>query len=1050
MNLSIFHWNSLKTRVTLFTLTIFLVSIWSLVFYSGRMLREGLERQLSEQQFATVSLIAADIDQELALRLNLLANVAAGISPAMMANSTALQAHLLQQPVFEILFNGGVLAIRPDGTAIAEVPRAAQRIGSNYRDRDYLVEALAMGKPSIGQPVMSKKPLLPVFDMVVPVRDSQGKVIGALAGEINLGAPNFLTHITDRTYGKTGGAFLITPKTRTIVAAFDKSRIMEVLPAQGVNPWIDRFMQGYEGSAIAVNPHGLEVLVSVKQVPVAGWYASVILPSKEAFASINELQRGMLVAALFLSVLAGGLTWWMLRRELSPLLHAAQALAAQSGTGLPPQALRITRRDEIGDLIGGFNRLLDTLGLREAALRESELRLRAIIETEPECIKIVDAAGQLRQMNPAGLAMIEADTLDQVVGRSMLSVITPEFRAAFDAMHQRVLAGETVQMTFEVLGLKGGRRWLETHAVPLLDNGQVVQLAVTRDVTDRKQAEADLRIAAAAFESQEGMVITDANAVILKVNRAFSESTGYTQDELVGQTPSLLKSGRHNQEFYREMWESIGRTGGWQGEVWDRRKDGVIYPKWLTITAVRGDDGAVTHYIGTHFDITERKQAEDRIKELAFFDQLTGLPNRTLLLDRLKQAMTASSRNDSHGALLFIDLDHFKTLNDTFGHDMGDLLLKQAAQRLTACVREGDTVARLGGDEFVMMLANLSSSEREAATGIETVTEKVLATLNQPYQLANLSFHSTASIGVTLFKGQLASIDDLMKQADLAMYRAKETGRNAFHFFDPAMESVVKERAALEAGLRGAVAENQFVLYFQAQVSGMGRVTGAEALVRWQHPERGLVSPAEFIPLAEETGLILPIGRWVLETACSQLAKWAQQPELAHFTVAVNVSAQQINRPDFVKQVLAVLEQTGADPRRLKLELTESLLVHNVEEIIEKMAALKAEGVGFALDDFGIGYSSLSYLKRLPLDQLKIDQSFVRDVLTDPNDAAIARTIVALAQSLGLAVIAEGVETEAQRDFLAGSGCHAYQGYFFSRPLPVDGFERYARLPVTA
>ncbi|MCX7155657.1 MAG: EAL domain-containing protein [Rhodocyclales bacterium] len=1032
--------------MTLFTLAIFLASIWSLALYSSRMLRNDLERQLSEQQFAAVSLIGANINNELALRLKLLAGAAASISPAMMDNATALQARLLQLPAVEILFNGGALAVNLDGTAIAEVPRSAQRIGINYRDRDYLIKTLTEGKPTIGQPVMGKKPLLPVFDMAVPIRNAQGKVIGALVGVINLGAANFLNQITDSTYGKTGGAFLITPQNRMIVAAFDKSRIMEVLPAPGVNPWIDRFMQGYEGSAIVVNPHGLEVLVSVKQVPIAGWYTSVILPTAEAFASIDVLQQRMLLATLLLSLLAGGLTWWMLRRELSPLLDAAKVLTTQSESGQPPQALPIARQDEIGDLIGGFNHLLETLGQREAALKSSEKRFQALSAMSSDWFWQQDE--QFRFVEFSGDFAIGFTPPAGTLGRTRWELnikLMPEQWAT----HRAILEARLPFRHFEyaITGEFGEVRWYSVSGEPLFDeSGRFTGYHGTgRNISDLKATEQSLRIAAAAFESQEGMVITDAAGVILRINRAFTAITGYTAEEAVGQTPRLLKSGRHSKEFYRDMWETIGRTGGWQGEVWDRRKNGEIYPKWLTITAVKNDDGAVTHYIGTHFDITERKQAEDRIEELAFFDQLTGLPNRTLLLDRLNQAMTASSRNDSHGALLFIDLDHFKTLNDTLGHDMGDLLLRQVAQRLTLCVREGDTVARLGGDEFVVMLANLSENERDAATGVEAVAEKILAALNQAYQLNSVAFHSTASVGVTLFRDQLTSIDDLMKQADLAMYKAKEAGRNAFRFFDPAMESVVKERAALEEGLRRAVAGNQFVLHYQAQVVGKGRAIGAEALVRWQHPDRGMVSPAEFIPLAEETGIILPLGHWVLETACTQLAKWAAQPEMAHLTIAVNVSAQQIKQPDFVNQVLAVLKTTGADPRRLKLELTESLLVHNVEEIIQKMFELKAAGVGFALDDFGTGYSSLSYLKRLPLDQLKIDQSFVRDVLTDPNDAAIARTVVALAQSLGLAVIAEGVETEAQRDFLASEGCHAYQGYFFSRPLPIEGFEQFAR-----
>jgi len=421
------------------------------------------------------------------------------------------------------------------------------------------------------------------------------------------------------------------------------------------------------------------------------------------------------------------------------------------------------------------------------------------------------------------------------------------------------------------------------------------------------------------------------------------------------------------------------------------------------------------------------------------------LPNRRLLIDRLKQALAASNRSGRFGALLFIDLDNFKTLNDTLGHDVGDLLLQQVAQRLSTCVRAGDTVARLGGDEFVVMLEDLSENAREAATQTETVAEKILATLNQSYQLAGYQQRSTPSIGATLFGENATAIEELLKRADLAMYQAKAAGRNTLRFFDPEMQAVVSARADMEAGLTEAMRAEQFIIYFQAQVDSTGKLTGAEVLLRWQHPQQGLVSPLEFIPLAEDTGLILPLGQWVLEAACTQLAAWANDTEMAHFILAVNVSALQFHTPDFVDQVLRTLARTGANPHRLKLELTESLLVTNVEDVIAKMTALKAKGVGFALDDFGTGYSSLSYLKRLPLDQLKIDRSFVRDILTDTNDASIAKMVVALAESLDLAVIAEGVEIEAQKNFLARHGCLAYQGYLFSRPLPIGEFERFAR-----
>ena len=698
-------------------------------------------------------------------------------------------------------------------------------------------------------------------------------------------------------------------------------------------------------------------------------------------------------------------------------------------------------------------RITNELRQADEDSRAREVDFRGIFEKAFIGIAIADLTGTLIEANNC-LAQLIGYARHELVGMNIVHFTHADDLAVESAYLKEILAGkrDDYRMTKRYRTKSGRLLWIDLLVTAIRDEqGRAVRtIGMVVDITDRKLAESEIRIAATAFESQDGVMITDPEGVILRVNRAFTEITGYTEQEAVGQTPTLLQSGRHNADFYREMWEVIRRTGSWAGEVWDRRKDGEVRPRWLTITAVTGDDGAVTHYIGRHRDITERKKADEKINDLAYFDQLTSLPNRTLLLDRLKQTMTASGRSGSYGALLFIDLDNFKTLNDTLGHETGDLMLQQVAKHLVRCVRDGDTVARLGGDEFVLILKILGMSETEAATATEMVAEKILVALNQTYRFGDVAHHGTASIGVTLFKGSDISIDDLMKQADLAMYKSKAAGRNTIRFFDPAMEIAVKERTELESDLRQSLESKRFLLHYQAQVTGEGRVTGAEALVRWQHPKRGMVSPGEFIPLAEETGLIQPLGLWVLETACSQLALWAAQAEFTHLTLAVNVSAYQFRQPNFVEQVLAVLEKTRANPQRLKLELTESLLVDNVQEVIEKMFALKAKGVGFSLDDFGTGYSSLSYLKRLPLDQLKIDKSFVRDVLIDPNDAAIARTVVALAQSLGLGVIAEGVETQAQRDFLASSGCHAYQGYFFSRPIPLEGFTEFVKCARTA
>ena len=671
----------------------------------------------------------------------------------------------------------------------------------------------------------------------------------------------------------------------------------------------------------------------------------------------------------------------------------------------------------------------------DAALQESERQYRALVSAIPDIIFTNRRDGTYLDVQVSDPVLLFVPP-QGFLQRTITEILPRDLADLFMQAFARALDLQVMQEVTYSLPVAGQDKFFEARVVAASAD---TVISIVRDITTRKQAEDALRIAAIAFEAQEGITVTNAEQVILQVNRAFTEITGYSAQEAIGQNPRLMASGRHDAAFYSAMWAALALDGAWKGEIWNRRKSGEVFPQWLTITAVKSAAAQTTHYVGTFTDISERKNAEDQIQTLAFYDPLTGLPNRRLLMDRLTQALATGLRHQRKGALLFVDLDNFKVINDTLGHYQGDLLLEQVAKRLGACVREGDTVARLGGDEFVVMLENLSENLLEAANQAETVGEKILAALNQVYQLGSYEHHSTPSIGVTLFGGeQPESIDEPLKRADLAMYQAKAAGRNTLRFFDPQMQAVVSARAELEAGLREAVENGQFVLHFQCQVDGQAQTTGVEALVRWCHPRLGIVAPAEFIALAEENGLILPLGLWVLRSACSQLAAWAARPAMAHLTMAVNVSARQFHQDDFVAQVLAVLERTGANPQRLKLELTESLLVDNLEDVITKMSALKARGVGFSLDDFGTGFSSLSYLKRLPLDQLKIDQSFVRDLLTDPNDAAIARTIVALGHGLELKVIAEGVETAAQRDALASMGCDAYQGYYFGRPVPVE------------
>jgi diguanylate cyclase (GGDEF)-like protein/PAS domain S-box-containing protein len=559
-------------------------------------------------------------------------------------------------------------------------------------------------------------------------------------------------------------------------------------------------------------------------------------------------------------------------------------------------------------------------------------------------------------------------------------------------------------------------------------------------VIETSFVENEMRIAAAAFEAQSGLVITDKNQVILRVNQAFTNITGYSQEELVGQTPAVLKSGRQSDDFYKAMWNSVERSGRWEGELWNKKKNNQHYLEQLCLTAVKDTSGNTTNYVGAIADITQRKEFADKIERLAFYDALTDLPNRRLLLDRLMHAFSSSARSGLEGALLFLDLDEFKTLNDTLGHDVGDLLLKDVADRLLHCVREGDTVARLGGDEFVVLLEGLSNESQGAGAQAEVVAEKILSELGRSYLLNGENYHITASIGVTLFNGHNTSKEELLKQADIAMYQAKKTGRNNARFFDNRMQESINVRVEMVRELKKAIRLRQFQLYYQVQVDRALKPIGAEVLIRWVHPERGIIPPFQFISLAEETGLILSLGEWILETACAQLRAWQGDSLTRDLTLSVNVSARQFRQGDFVAKLKSAVERNDVNPAKLKLELTESLLLENIEETIFSMNALAEMGIQFSLDDFGTGYSSLQYLKRLPLYQLKIDQSFVRDLVGGGRDRSIVRTIVAMAESLNLGVIAEGVETAEQLQCLLSDDCLHFQGYLFSKPVPIEEF----------
>lgn len=694
----------------------------------------------------------------------------------------------------------------------------------------------------------------------------------------------------------------------------------------------------------------------------------------------------------------------------------------------------------------------DRLAAVQRALRQSEERYRTAFQTSIDAINLNRLSdGAYIEVNKAFLDII-GYTREEVVGRTSLELAIWADPKDREAMAREVKKHGSCRDLEARFRKKSGEIFWGLMSASMLEiDGMTCVLTITRDISAAKAAEQQLAKAHQAlriseeryrtvFEtSLDPITISRAdNKQYLDVNESFLSLMGFERSEVIGKT-SLELNLWVDQRDFRKVSEILNDHAEFRDmEVQFRKKNGETVWGMMSASLVEIDGAECVLAIAR--DISNAKAAEDEIRNLAFYDPLTGLPNRRLLLERLRQGLAAGVRTGRMHALLFVDLDNFKNLNDTLGHQTGDLLLQEAARRLSACVRDSDTVGRLGGDEFVLMLEDLSEQPEDAAAQAKLVGEKILTIISQPYRLDGRECRSSASIGISVFGDRKETSSEVLQQADIAMYQAKTAGRNTLRFFAPELQSAVNARAELEEDLREAIRSGQFELYYQPQID-RNRLAGAEALIRWNHPVRGLLPPGEFVALAEETGQILPIGSWVLEAACRQIAAWSGRRQASHLAIAVNISARQFRQPDFVEQVLGTLGRTGANPRCLRLELTESMLLENVEEVIGKMAELKSHGLRFSLDDFGTGYSSLAYLKRLPLDQLKIDRSFIRDILTEESSTAIAQTIISLSRAMGLPVIAEGVETGEQRDLLARMGCHAFQGFLFSKPLALAEFE---------
>ncbi len=1198
---------SLKIKVTLFTLCLFLLSTGAITYLFSAHLRQEMEVSLSNQQLSEVSFVAERIDDALKLHIDSLALVASSITPEMLAQRGRIASVLADQTAICNLCTLGAMVISKEGRGIAGFPQAQAIAGADFREKDFFRQVMASGKPAISriELLFVKEPRLVI---AVPVLDKANHVAGVVAGVTGLSDNSLLSDFDAKSHPDSSAYLVVSPRDGLFVADTDKLRTLRPLPAPGVDKMLDRYMSGFEGSGITVSAHGVEELTSARRIPSTGWFVVAHLPTAQAFARIVHIRNEAIEVAGLVSLLVISLLWLFLRHELSPLSRSAELINRLSnGKTTPLRNIPLEGSPEIRKLQTSFNQLQEHIADDERVLREDEALYHSMFTNntsiklliDPDGGAIVDAnpaaaafygwpVDELRKMRisdintlPAGAVQNEmeaarseqrkffrfkhrvasGETRDVEVhsghvdyhGRDMLYSVITDVTEREQALHREQIRGEVLEMLargrelndilnaivhqveteqpqvlcsillldkdekhllvgaapslpdffnrtvhgFEIGTGRGscghaaatGKRTIvadvQTHpnwapykelaaqadlascwSEPVFSSrGKVLgtlalyqrqisspseaQIKLIEEMAkivgiaiERKQDEEGLQLASTVFQaSPEAIVITDADNKIVAVNPAFTHITHYEAHEAIGHDPNLLSSGQQGKEFYRAMWTSIQTFGNWQGEIVNRRKNGETYSEWLTINTVRDEHGEVRQRIAIFSDITDKKRSEETIWRQANYDVLTGLPNRRLFHDRLMQEMKREGREQNSLALMFIDLDHFKEVNDTLGHEAGDNLLIQASKRIAGCIRESDTLARLGGDEFTIILPGLADPKR-----LGTLADTIIQVLARPFMLGETTAYVSASIGITLYPLDADNLSSLLKNADQAMYVAKGRGRNQYSYFTASMQEAAQTRLQLSNDLRRALDHKQFEIYYQPIIDlKTGIPAKAEALLRWHHPKLGLVSPTIFIPLAEEIGLINDIGDWVFRQAAMKAKQWCSRKNgnLSTMQISVNKSPRQFITGDTNLGLLTWLRTLDIPPSCIVVEITEGLLMDDRSEVQEKLLAFRDAGIQVSLDDFGTGYSAMSYLQRFDIDYLKIDQSFVRNMVKNPGDHAIAEAIIVMAHKLGMKVVAEGVETAEQRDMLVAAGCDYGQGFLFAKPMPAEEFDHY-------
>ncbi len=908
---------SLKVKLTLgaVLLGVVLLFVQSMLHYS--VLRGSLLERIEIDQFALVSEVAAGLDEKIEERLKALSEAALGARLPIDGPLPPLEAFLANEKALLTMFDD-LYIFDPRGVLRVDWPEKAGRRGLDMSSRDYIRGVRQQRMAVVSQPVIGRSTRQPIVVLAAPILDASGELAGILAGVLNLHQPNLLGTLSQRRIGENGYFYMVAPD-RTVIAHPDRARILRPIAEPGVDALLDRALKGFEGTGEGSDGGGGHGLHTYKRLRTNGWLLASVIPEAEAFYSLAEMERRMLLVTLLLALFCAPALWLYFRSLVRPLGALAQSvgeLAQNVQPGVLPAPVREEGSREIRTVARAFNRFL----------------------------------------------------------------------AAWS------------------------------------------------------QAESRQRLAARVFETTaEAIVVCDARAVILAVNPAFSRITGYGEADVVGRSMRILRSDQHSPVFYKSMWRKVVAQGRWSGETWNQRKNGDAFPMWQTISSVRNDAGEVTHYVFVFADHTEIHRARDVAEHLAWNDPLTGLANRAQVLRELQRTVRrAEGGGRRFAALLLIDLDRFKLVNEAHGLAVGDTLLKIVAARLSRTLDRDDIPARIAADQFALLLAGRDEATADAASAaalVQSLADTLRERLREGIEVADEVFHFEASAGIALLPENAAfDAEEILRQAETAVHQAKHAGGARTVFFDAGMTASIRDRYRLERELRLACSDGGLRLYLQPQVDARGALVGAEALVRWQHPRAGLIAPGEFIPQAEESDLIVAVDRWMLFQVCRLLA-WQQRAGFP-LRISANVSPRHFQRADFLDHVLRTLDETGADPALLVLEITEGLVIGQIEEAIARMSALTQRGIRFSMDDFGTGYSSLAYLKRLPIQELKIDRSFIQDAPTRPSDAALVQTVVAVARNLGLEIVAEGVETRAQADFLRGFDPLVRQGHLYGRPEP--------------